>query len=38
MAFKENVRSIIREDIFHLPKLRSETDYYLDVKYLFEEY
>lgn len=38
MAFKEDFRSVMQEDTFHLPKLRSEKEYYLDVKCLFEEY
>ena len=38
VTFKENFHNIMREDIFHLPKLRSEKDYYSDVKCLFEGY
>ncbi|WP_320163677.1 hypothetical protein [uncultured Trichococcus sp.] len=38
VTFKNNFHNIMREDIFHLPKLRSEKDYYSDVKCLFEEY
>lgn len=38
VTFKENFHNIMREDIFHLPKLRSEKDYYSDVNCLFEEY
>lgn len=36
--FEENFLSIMQEDIFHLPKIRSEKDYYSDVEVLFEKY
>ena len=38
ITITENFYSIMREEVFHLPKLRSEKDYYGDVQSLFEEY
>ena len=36
--FEASFLSVMQEDIFHLPKIRSEKDYYSDVEVLFEKY
>ena len=36
--FEASFLSVMQEDIFHLPKIRSEKDYYSDVEVLFGKY